>query len=146
MNKQRMCSHNRPSAASGFTLLELMITVAIVAILASVAAPSYFSYVRDARRDDAKRALLEAAQTMESFYAMNMTYVGAGNGTTPTIFPTKVPKDGSDHYYTLQFAAAPTKVSYTLNAVPVGGQANDRCGTLSLTRAGAKSAAQSDCW
>lgn len=72
-----------------FTLIEVMITVVIVAILASVAVPSYMSSVRDSRRADAKQAMLAAAQTMESFYAMNMTYVGSSTGTTPTIFTAK---------------------------------------------------------
>lgn len=130
----------------GFTLIEVMITVVIVAILASVAVPSYMSSVRDSRRSDAKQALLAAAQTMESFYAMNMTYVGSSSGTTPTIFTAKVPKDGSERYYTLSFTAAPTASSYTLQAVPQGSQAGDRCGTLSLTRAGVRSASQTDCW
>jgi len=136
------------SWAAGFTLIELMITVAIVAILASVAVPSYLAHVRDSRRSAAQQALLSAAQTMENFYAMNMTYVGSSTGTTPTIFTTKVPKDGSEHFYTLSFTAAPTKTTYTLQAVPKSGtsQADDRCGTLSLTRAGVRSAAQADCW
>lgn len=131
----------------GFTLIEVMITVVIVAILASVAVPSYMSSVRDSRRSDAKQALLAAAQTMESFYAMNMTYVGSSTGTTPTIFTTKVPKDGTERYYTLSFTAAPTAFGYTLQAVPQGSQAGDRCGTLSLNRTGATSAASAtDCW
>ncbi len=130
----------------GFTLIEVMITVVIVAILASVAVPSYLSSVRDSRRADAKQALLAAAQTMESFYAMNMTYVGSSNGTTPTIFTTKVPKDGSERYYTLSFTAAPAASTYTLQAVPQNSQAGDRCGTLTLTRAGVRSASQTDCW
>ena len=112
----------------------------------SVAVPSYMSSVRDSRRADAKQAMLAAAQTMESFYAMNMTYVGSSTGTTPTIFATKVPKDGSDRYYTLSFTAAPTASTYTLQAVPQGSQADDRCGTLSLTRAGVRSASKNDCW
>ena len=141
-----MHQRNKMTKELGFTLIEVMITVVIVAILASVAVPSYMSSVRDSRRADAKQALLTAAQTMESFYAMNMTYVGSSTGTTPTIFTTKVPKDGTERYYTLSFTAAPTASSYTLQAVPQGSQAGDRCGTLSLTRAGVRSASQTDCW
>ncbi len=141
---------NRTTRAKdfGFTLIEVMITVVIVAILASVAVPSYLSSVRDSRRADAKQALLAAAQTMESFYAMNMTYAGSANGTTQTIFTAKVPKDGSEHYYTLTLDPAPGATTYTIKAVPKAGssQAGDRCGTLSLTRAGVRSASQTDCW
>ena len=142
-----MHQRNKMTKELGFTLIEVMITVVIVAILASVAVPSYMSSVRDSRRSDAKQALLAAAQTMESFYAMNMTYVGSSTGTTPTIFTTKVPKDGTERYYTLSFTAAPTAFGYTLQAVPQGSQAGDRCGTLSLNRTGATSAASAtDCW
>ena len=141
-----MHQRNTMTKELGFTLIEVMITVVIVAILASVAVPSYMSSVRDSRRADAKQAMLAAAQTMESFYAMNMTYVGSSTGTTPTIFTTKVPKDGTDRYYTLSFMAAPTASTYTLQAVPQGSQADDRCGTLSLTRAGVRSASKNDCW
>ena len=142
-----MHQRNTMTKELGFTLIEVMITVVIVAILASVAVPSYMSSVRDSRRADAKQALLAAAQTMESFYAMNMTYVGSSTGTTPTIFTTKVPKDGTERYYTLSFTAAPTAFGYTLQAVPQGSQAGDRCGTLSLNRTGATSAASAtDCW
>ena len=132
----------------GFTLIEVMVTVVIVTILASIAVPSYLSSVRDSRRADAKQAILAAAQTMESFYAMNMTYAGSANGTTPTIFTAKVPKDGSEHYYTLTLDPAPGATTYTIKAVPKAGssQASDRCGTLSLTRAGVRSATQADCW
>ena len=141
---------NRTTRAKdfGFTLIEVMVTVVIVAILASIAVPSYLSSVRDSRRADAKQAILAAAQTMESFYAMNMTYAGSANGTTPTIFTAKVPKDGSEHYYTLTLDPAPGATTYTIKAVPKAGssQASDRCGTLSLTRAGVRSAAQADCW
>ena len=141
-----MHQRNTMTKELGFTLIEVMITVVIVAILASVAVPSYMSSVRDSRRADAKQAMLAAAQTMESFYAMNMTYVGSSTGTTPTIFTPKVPKDGTGRYYTLSFTAAPAASSYTLQAVPQGSQAGDRCGTLSLTRAGVRSASQTDCW
>ncbi|GAA4499350.1 type IV pilin protein [Pseudaeromonas paramecii] len=129
----------------GFTLLELMITVVVVAILAAVAVPSYFSYVRDSRRDLAKQSLLAAAQKMESYYALNMSYAGAAASSgSPTVFSDKVPADGTERYYTLTVSASQS--SYTLNAVPQGSQTSDSCGTLSLTRTGAKSPSTSGCW
>ena len=61
----------------GFTLIELMITVAIVAILASVALPSYTEYIRRGQVAQATEALSEAKVVMEQFYANNRTYAGA---------------------------------------------------------------------
>lgn len=123
----------------GFTLIELMIVVAIVAILAAVAYPSYQNNIVKSRRADAQAALQGLAQAIERFYTSNGTYVGAGSagggGNTtgaPTIFSAKSPIDGSQTFYNLVIHAADTN-SYVLAAEPVGAQAGDGVLVLKAT-------------
>jgi type IV pilus assembly protein PilE len=104
----------------GFTLIELMVVVAIVAILAALAYPSFNEQVRASRRADAFSALGDVQLQLERHRADNPTYAGAAVG-----FPA------SSHY---DFAVtAADAVSYTLSATPTGAQSGDRCGTLSVT-------------
>ena len=119
----------------GFTLIELMIAVAIVGILAGIAYPSYQDSVRESRRADAKGALLGFANSMERYFTENNTYVGA-------------PANAGTAYYTLSINVAANARSYTLNAAPTGA---DRCGTLTLTNTGvrgitATGVTVADCW
>jgi type IV pilus assembly protein PilE len=138
---------------NGFTLIELMVTVAIVGILAGIAYPSYQDSVMKSRRADAKGALLGLANAMERHFTARNTYLGAGtiDGDTgsPTIFSATSPVDGGTPYYNLTINAA-TASAYTLHAVPTGAQANDKCGTLSLTQTGVRgistALAVADCW
>ena len=137
--------------ATGFTLLELMITVVIVAILASVAVPSYMAHIQSTRREEAKKALLDAAQKMESFYAQNMKYDGAtDNNGDSTIFKKQVPDTGTAHYL-IKIDSA-DKYTYTLKAVRNGVQANDPCGDLVLKRDGTQDVSddatysKAQCW
>lgn len=65
----------------GFTLMELMIAVAILGILTSIAIPSYTKYVREAKRTEAKTEMLKIAQLQESYYVQNLSYALAMNGT-----------------------------------------------------------------
>ena len=133
----------------GFTLLELMITVVVVAILAAVAVPSYLRHVQNARREMAKSALVDAAQKMESYYALNFSYAGADSNGVPTLFATKVPKDGTDNYYTLSISGS-SRTYYSVVATPTSGssQTSDVCGTLTMDRTGNKTATgnSSNCW
>jgi len=136
-----------------FTLIELMVTVAVVGILAGIAYPSYQDSVRTSRRADAKGALLGLANAMERHFTETNSYLGAGttggNTGSPTIFSATSPVDGGTPYYNLTINAA-TAGSYTLNAAPTGAQANDQCGTLSLTQTGVRgistALAVTDCW
>jgi type IV pilus assembly protein PilE len=139
--------HHARAAATGFTLLELMIVLAIVGILAAVAYPSYLESVKRARRSEARTYLLEAQQFMARFYSANGRYTTNEAGTTSPPLPVRlqaVPADAPR--YNLSVAA--TLSSYVLTATPT---ANDDCGDLTLTHTGVKGRSGSgltlaDCW
>lgn len=130
----------------GFTLIELMIVVAIVGILAAVALPSYTQYVQRGDRASARAAMLEAQQFMERYYATSNTFVGAVLPARFTGVPTEAPK----YNIAVGNLAAGT---FTLTATPVG--AVTKCGNLTLTHTGVKgvsvpttptAANISECW
>ena len=131
-----MIANLRPSR--GFTLIEVMIVVAIVAILASIALPSYLESVKRGRRADAKTALLENAQWLEKQYSVSFNYGkdAAGNDITSARLPVQTVPRTAAAFYNVAFAATPTAETFTLQAVPTGSMANDRCGTLTLDNAG----------
>jgi type IV pilus assembly protein PilE len=123
----------------GFTLIELMVVVAIVGILVGIAVPTYQDSVRKSRRGQAKADLVEAAQAMERYYTVQGRYTGA-----PLPF-ARSPQAG-DPRYTLSFQSAPTSQAFTIRAVPIGPQARDSCGTLSINSAGSRLPNDPSCW
>lgn len=137
MTAQRLRKYKR-----GFTLVELMITTAIIGILAAIAYPSYTQYVLRGNRADVKAILAESAQFMERFYTTNNTYASA------TVLSAVSPKGatGDAIKYNITFSVTPTATVYTLRAIPAGGQANDSCGTLTLSQTGAQTPTTAGCW
>lgn len=128
---------------SGFTLVELMIVIAIIGILAAVGYPAYTSAVKKANRADAIDSLLSLAGRMEEYYMNNDTYVGAtiNAAGTGTVGSNKT----SDDLYTLSITSA-TAFAYNLTATPK--TADTECGNLILNSLGQKSASTgaAGCW
>ncbi len=129
----------------GFTLIELMITVAIVAILAAIAYPSYMEQVARGKRAEGQSALLETAQWLERQYTFSNAYNLLPDRTTALdTAALPAPKGKATDYYTVSFGdkaggnTTPTADAYTLRAVPKASMANDKCGTLTLSNTGTK--------
>tara|TARA_R110002072_G_scaffold154_1_gene949 strand:+ start:1697 stop:2134 length:438 start_codon:yes stop_codon:yes gene_type:complete len=139
---------------SGFTLVELMVVVAIIGILTAIVMPSYNENVRRTKRADAASALVQLSQAMERYFSANYTYLGAaaagvniGAPASTTFTSTQSPLTGAAAY-NLTISAA-TATSYTLSATPTGGHVGDACGIMTLTNTNAKGdggAAGERCW
>lgn len=127
----------------GFTLIELMIVVTVVAILAAIAIPAYSDYVTRARRSDAQAALLEASQGLERCYSMYNRFDHAD-------CPITVPFSSPDGYYSITGTIESN--AYALTAAPTSGgpQADDTdCKTLTINQLNRRGATGEDvdaCW
>ncbi|HXN10152.1 MAG TPA: type IV pilin protein [Steroidobacteraceae bacterium] len=123
----------------GFTLVELMVTVAIVGILASIAWPSYQQSVMHGRRTDAIQSITYYRQALERCYSQNFTYVNAA--ATPCPAATGAAVASTNGYYTISFPLL-NATQYTIQANPLGTQANDlQCQVMTVNQSGQTAAA-----
>jgi type IV pilus assembly protein PilE len=141
---------------NGFTLIELMTVVVIVAILLMVALPSYQQQIRKTRRSLAKAELMEVMARQEQFFLDHRQYASELTNLGYPASPYAIDADSNDQpatvpdrIYLIDISTLPN--SFTLHAIPQLSQSGDRlCGTLSLTSIGLKAATGSssvaECW
>ena len=125
----------------GFTLIELMITVAIIGVLAAVAYPSYREYVAKSRRAEAQALLVQSAQWMERFYAENYSYSANTAGVAvndATMFPARYSQSPASGTAAYTITVAFTATTFTVTATRAGTMAADKCGNFQITHTGVK--------
>jgi type IV pilus assembly protein PilE len=129
----------------GFTLLEMVIACAIIAILASIAYPSYINSVQKSRRAEATASLLGIASQMERWSTEKGTYATATLGTGGVYA-----NQSENSYYNLSLSNL-TSTTYTIQASPAAIQASDPCGSFTYDQSGNKNVSggtwtNAQCW
>ncbi len=131
----------------GFTLIELMIVVAVIAVLTLIAYPNYISSVRKGKRGQAKADLVQVVQSMERCYTQLNTYTGCWAGTDVLTAPSNQSPTNGPKIYDLVLAV-PTAQTFSVTATATGDQLKDSCGALTINQANVKTYTGSgtNCW
>jgi type IV pilus assembly protein PilE len=133
----------------GFTLIELMIVVAIIGILAAVAFPSYQEFIRKGARAEARSALMSIAQLEERYFTDRGAYLAVSGGSVNTTWRNWSGTDWNSRKYSIA-VVAPTTSTFTATATPDNGFSDPKCEALTLSSDGTRSesgtGSVSDCW
>jgi type IV pilus assembly protein PilE len=140
-----------PGRRKGFTLVELMVTVAIVAILAVIATPVFNQQIHKSRRTEARTTLLDLAARAERQYSTSNTYWG--NTTAGKLLPPDLGYSGgwpittTSGYYTILLSNNGDGTAFTFTATAAGAQSTDtQCATMSVDNTGNQTASDPGCW
>jgi len=130
----------------GVTLIELLIAIAIIGILSSVAYPSYVDFVQRSNRAEAQSELLKVANLQEQYFIDHRTYTAdmedLGLGADPYI-----PETSGSKNYSIDAVIADGGTTFVLTATAINAQAGDSsCAKFNVNEVGAKTATSSDCW
>ncbi len=137
------------SQEQGFTLIEILIVIAIMGVLASIALPAYQNSVLRSGRTEGKSTLMQVASDQERFYSSNNSY---SINAQPLANPVVATRTSDNGLYVITVAAAPCNAiatCFTATATPQGGQTDDSCTTITLTNTGARGATgdiAANCW
>ena len=137
-------------AQGGFTLIEVIVAMLIIAVLTAIAIPNYRAYVARGNRAEARANLLEAANWMERWRTERGRYDDPANvNNPPPGFPwAQIPRVGGPKY---NVAVVATAATYTITATAIGPMAGDACATLSIDQTGLRTftggaGSQELCW
>jgi type IV pilus assembly protein PilE len=146
---------HKSTGHAGFTLIELMVTVAIVSILAAIAYPSYTNYVKRGYRAAARSQLLQADQYMKRFYAANDSY-STDRGGTGVALPNRLrvsPPEAAagSQLYSITVSSSTDGTAFTVTAAPASAMTGDKCGSFTIDQTGRKgvqsnTATRDECW
>ncbi|WP_319004742.1 type IV pilin protein [Microbulbifer variabilis] len=134
----------------GFTLIELMIVVAVIGIISAIAYPSYMESVRKSNRSEAKAILNDVAQRLQRCFTAYSSYDDYTNCSVAADLQNNKSIDSENNYYSITGVLSAT--TYTLTAAPVSGSiqgGDSACTGFTLTQAGVKTATgsnSSNCW